>query len=66
MEDIKTNVKMYIDIFYDIAQGIMPKRNMSINPEEDVSCRLLRWSAMSWRTPCRCSGRRTCGRSSSP
>jgi hypothetical protein len=36
MEDIKLNVKRYVDMFYHIIENIIPKRNVSQNPE-DVS-----------------------------
>jgi len=49
VEEIKSNVKRYIEIFYDIVQGIMPKRDMNINPEEDVFSRLSRPYVMSCR-----------------
>lgn len=34
IEQIKTNVRKYIDIFYDIVEKNKPQRNLQINPED--------------------------------
>jgi hypothetical protein len=34
LDQVKSNTKRYVEIFYEIVEKNMPSRNLSINPED--------------------------------
>lgn len=53
LQQLRTNTKRYIEMFYDIVEKNLPQRNMQINPE-NVSILRVRCFGMSlkmlWRS----------------
>lgn len=58
LEQIKSNTKRFVDIFYDIVEKNLPDKNQKINPE-DVHSFLQRNCGISWRMPWRSKGKKT-------
>lgn len=50
LERVKTNVKRYVEMIYEIVEKNMPVRNIEINPE-DVTNPSRSVSAMNSKTP---------------
>ena len=57
LEQIKSNTKRFVDIFYEIVEKNLPDKNQKINPE-DVLSRLYRNVGTNLRTLWRSKGRR--------